>query len=68
PPARELEEALRRAVHTLSGPQETPRETPPAPPVQSPPPVPTPTSPEAPTEGATPTPPVDSGMDSGTTP
>lgn len=68
PPARALEEALRRAVHTLSGPQETPREPPPEPPVQSSPPAPTPTSPEAPTEGATPTPPVDSGMDSGTTP
>ncbi|MCK8502672.1 IF-2 protein [Myxococcus fulvus] len=68
PPARELEEALRRAVHTLSGPQEVPQAAPPAQPVQSPPPAPTPTSPEGAPEGASPTPPVDSGADSGTTP
>jgi hypothetical protein len=55
PPARELEEALRRAVHTLSGPQqEAPRPAPETP-VAPPAPTPTPTTPEAaPPTGAAP--------------
>lgn len=43
PPARELEEALRRAVHTLSGPQAAPEQPLPETPVS--PPAPTPTAP-----------------------
>ncbi|MCY1021483.1 IF-2 protein [Pyxidicoccus sp. MSG2] len=46
PPARELEEALRRAVHTLSGPQAAPEPTPkPAPETPVSPPEPTGTTP-----------------------
>ncbi|MFP2930087.1 IF-2 protein [Pyxidicoccus sp. 3LG] len=65
PPARELEEALRRAVHTLSGPQaapETPREAPPQTPVA--PPAPTGVTPEE----TAPTPPVPAAQDAGGTP
>ncbi|MCP3100021.1 IF-2 protein [Myxococcus sp. K15C18031901] len=66
PPARDLEEALRRAVHTLSGPQNTQGETPP--PQQTPPPAPTPTGPEGSPAATQPTPPVENDADSGTTP
>lgn len=63
PAARDLEEALRRAVHTLSGPgsQEAP---PPAPPAQSPPPAPTGGTPE----GTAPPAPVLVAPDAGPTP
>ncbi|MCP3140762.1 IF-2 protein [Pyxidicoccus xibeiensis] len=61
PSARELEEALRRAVHTLSGPQAEPQ---PAPETPVPPPAPT----TAPPEGTPPTPPVPSAQDAGATP
>ncbi len=48
PPARELEEALRRAVHTLSGPQAVPQSPPqPAPETPVAPPSPIGTTPEA---------------------
>ena len=64
PPARELEEALRRAVHTLSGPQAAPEQ--PAPALQAPvsPPAPTETTPP----GTPPVVPVPAVPDAGGTP
>ncbi len=58
PPARELEEALRRAVHTLSGPQAAPQ---PSPETPVPPPAPTP-------ETTPPTAPIPAGQDAGGSP
>ncbi|QSQ14328.1 IF-2 protein [Myxococcus landrumensis] len=60
PSARALEESLRRAVHTLSGPQDKPWESQPTPP------APAPTT--APPEATQPASPVGDAMDSGTTP
>ncbi|MBZ4419003.1 IF-2 protein [Myxococcus sp. RHSTA-1-4] len=62
PAARDLEEALRRAVHTLSGPQEAPRPAPEAP--VAPPPAPAGGTPE----GTPPTAPVPAAPDSGSSP
>lgn len=61
PAARDLEEALRRAVHTLSGPQEAPR---PVPETPVPPPAPTGGTPE----GVTPSMPLPDALDAGGTP
>jgi hypothetical protein len=61
PAARDLEEALRRAVHTLSGPLEAPGPTPAA---QVPPPEPTGGTPE----GAAPPRPAPDAPDAGATP
>lgn len=61
PSARELEEALRRAVHTLSGPEAAQR---PAPETPVPPPAPTPTAPE----GTPPAPPTGAAPDAGNGP
>jgi hypothetical protein len=58
PAARDLEEALRRAVHTLSGPEAAPQ-----PPKETPVPPPAPTGPTP--EGAPPTAPAPAAPDAG---
>lgn len=67
PPARELEESLRRAVHTLSGPQaapQTPPQAAPQPAPTAPPPAPTP-QPETTGEALDEAPQAPTGTDAG---